>query len=113
MNDNYYTEQTSHTIGTITIAGIIVTQLLLTPPLNIQQKELDMYLYRSNVYQSSASSATFDQFRNVVTGEYYHEIDQFEAAISDFYATLIANQELLGIEFEKVRYENLWNLYEI
>ena len=112
MNDNYYTEQTSCTIGYIPIPGIIATQLLSTPPLNTKQEDFHTPLYRCNVYQSSAIPHTFDQFRSVVTGEYYQGIDQFEAAISDFYATLIASQELLGIEFEKVLYENLWDLYE-
>ena len=112
MNDNYYTTQTSRTIGSVAIAGIIATQLLLTPPLNIQQQDLNMPLYRHNVYQLSAIPPTFDKFRGAITGEYYQGINDFEADISDFYATLIASQELLGIEFEKVLYENIWNLYE-
>jgi hypothetical protein len=35
----------------------------------------------------------------------------FEAAVTDFYAKLLANQEPLGKEFERVLHENLWDLY--
>src|SRR5712671_1760787 len=35
----------------------------------------------------------------------------FEAAIGTFYSTLLASQELLGKEFERVLHENLWDLY--
>ncbi len=39
------------------------------------------------------------------------EIPDFEAAVAAFYSTLLANQEPLGKEFERVLHENLWNLY--
>lgn len=112
MNDNYYTEHTSCTFSSIAIAGLIVTQLLFNLNPIVPRKDLNMPLGKSNVYQSTAITSTFDQFKSFVTGEYYQGTDQFEAAISDFYSTLITGQELLGIEFEKVLYENLWNLYE-
>jgi hypothetical protein len=112
MNDNYYSEHTSCTFSSIAIVGLIVTQLLLNPNLSVPRKDLNIPLGKSNVYQSTAITSTFDQFRSLVTGEYYQGINQFEAAISDFYSALITGQELLGIEFEKVLYENLWNLYE-
>ena len=35
----------------------------------------------------------------------------FEEKIADFYADLLFKQEPLGEEFEKVLYENLWDLY--
>ena len=35
----------------------------------------------------------------------------FENAIAEFYSTLLASQEPLGNEFEKVLHENLWDLY--
>lgn len=47
-----------------------------------------------------------------ITGEYSLAIDQFEQIVSNFYSTLLVQQEPLGMEFEKVMHENLWNLYE-
>lgn len=38
--------------------------------------------------------------------------EEFEQIIVNFYKDLLSNQEPLGIEFEKVLYDNLWNLYE-
>ena len=45
-------------------------------------------------------------------GEYQQESDQFEVHVAKFYTKLLASQESLGAEFEKVLHENLWNLYE-
>jgi hypothetical protein len=36
---------------------------------------------------------------------------EFERSVASFYATLLADQEPLGKEFERVLHENLWNLY--
>jgi hypothetical protein len=35
----------------------------------------------------------------------------FEGAVTAFYSTLLAKQQPLGKEFEKVLYDNLWDLY--
>lgn len=35
----------------------------------------------------------------------------FELSVSNFYNDLLVEQETLGYEFEKVLYDNLWNLY--
>ena len=45
------------------------------------------------------------------TGMYNNYSSDFDAAISHFYAELSARQEPLGKEFEKVLYDNLWELY--
>mgnify|MGYP001589188050 CR=1 FL=1 len=39
------------------------------------------------------------------------ELDTELGAISDFFSKLLAKQEPLGHDFEKVLYENLWDLY--
>jgi hypothetical protein len=49
-----------------------------------------------NVFDNAAPSTAID----------------FEGAITAFYATLLAKQQPLGQEFEKVLYDNLWDLYE-
>jgi len=37
---------------------------------------------------------------------------EFESTMTNFYSTLLAGQEELGSEFEKVLYQNLSSLYE-
>ena len=36
---------------------------------------------------------------------------EFEQIVSKFYEELLSSQEPLGKEFEKVLYDNLWDLY--
>jgi hypothetical protein len=38
--------------------------------------------------------------------------DNFEKYITTFYTALLLKQQPLGKEFEKVLYDNLWDLYE-
>jgi hypothetical protein len=35
----------------------------------------------------------------------------FEGAVTAFYSTLLEKQQPLGKEFERVLYDNLWDLY--
>lgn len=49
---------------------------------------------------------------NAFTGDYASQPDfDFEGSMTNFYASLLARQEPLGADFEKVLYENLWDLY--
>ena len=63
-------------------------------------------------YLASGSGATFDTYRGSVTGRYDHTSLKFEQAVEIFYASLLVGKQPLGSEFEKVLYDNLWNLYE-
>jgi len=56
---------------------------------------------------------TFSQHQNAFTGAYASQpaLD-FEGSMMNFYATLLAHQEPLGADFEKVLYDNLWDLYD-
>jgi hypothetical protein len=44
--------------------------------------------------------------------EIFEWYQMFNEQQNRFYTYLVANQEELGAEFEKVLYENLWDLYE-
>jgi hypothetical protein len=55
--------------------------------------------------------STVGQFGNLFAGAYLSQTVDFEGAVSAFYATLLAKQQPLGKEFEKVLYDNLWDLY--
>ena len=56
---------------------------------------------------------TFSQHQNAFTGDYASQpVLDFESSMTNFYASLLAQQEPLGADFEKVLYDNLWDLYD-
>ena len=111
MNEAYDIKQNARTIGSVAIAGVLATQLL-APILTNSGMVLDTHLNSRNNYESSDLSPTCEHFLSFFTDNYYRGIRNFETSITEFYATLVSSQEPLGIEFEKVLYDNLWDLYE-
>jgi len=110
--NNYSTKQTSHTIGSITIAGIFATQFFAAHGF-IQQQESIENVSHNRDYQTLSTPSTFDNYKNPLTGEYTKfGGNQFEMVVSDFYLKLLTNHKPLGEEFEKILYENIWDLYE-
>jgi len=110
--DNYSTKQTSRTVGSITIAGIFATQCLAAHGLNQHQDSIENISHKRD-YQTLSTLSTFDNYKNPLTGEYSQfGRTQFEMVVSDFYTKLLTAQKPLGVEFEKILYENLWDLYE-
>ena len=60
----------------------------------------------------SARPSTIGQFGNMFPTVYPQpQTLDFEGAMATFYSTLLARQESLGKEFERVLHENLWDLY--
>jgi hypothetical protein len=58
-------------------------------------------------------NGTFSQLQNAFTGAYTSRTDvDIEGTIAEFYATLVGQQEPLGAEFDKILYDNLWDLYD-
>jgi hypothetical protein len=58
-------------------------------------------------------NGTFSQYQNAFTGDYASQpVLDFEGSMTNFYASLLARQEALGADFERVLYENLWDLYD-
>ena len=113
MNNNYATNEVPHTIGSIAIAFMAAQIISTAPmPIDLQQKGLNMASIRQTTYQSSATNSDFNQLCNTGTIQYFQGMEPLDAAISDFYTSLLASQESLGAEFAKVLYENLWELYE-
>jgi hypothetical protein len=55
--------------------------------------------------------STIGQFGNLFASAYPSQTVDFEGAVTAFYATLLAKQQPLGKEFEKVLSHNLWDLY--
>ena len=102
--------QASGTLSYV-MPGLFSKQFLNSPPEKLTQTPVQLP-FAAGPYTSSASGATFDTFRGTVTGQYDRSAVKFEQAVGNFYARLLSNQEPLGAEFEKVLYDNLWELYE-
>lgn len=110
MNEIRY-DQASSTFSQVLIAGLLATQMLSALPVKDVAVQGNKRLLQGP-YSWSGSKATFNHYSNPITGEYSFTPNTFEQEVSNFYARLLANQERLGAEFEKVLHENIWNLYE-
>ncbi|MGZ8195643.1 MAG: hypothetical protein ACXWTH_08475 [Methylosarcina sp.] len=113
--NKYHTEQTSRTLGTVMIAGMLAGTFLPSDCNNIEPSSSTPYFPASNNYAfaSHGTSPTHELNKNILTGHYpSSEETIFEAVVTRFYEELSSNQEALGQEFERVLFENLWDLYQ-
>ena len=109
--NSYYIKQASRTIGSVVIAGLIASQAVSSAG-DDQQTESKKTALKPEVYYSGVTPKSYTTYGNFITGEYYQIRYNFEESVSNFYAKLLSNQEPLGADFEKVLYDNLWDLYE-
>ena len=109
--NNYLIQQTSGTASSVVIAGILASQLL-AGGVNAEPNGAKDLILVQVPYQTHAHQPSFDQVSNLFSGEFDDGTLQFAEGISQFYAGLVATQEPLGAEFERVLNENLWALYE-
>ena len=103
--------QAANTLSYVVIAGLVSMQV----PHSLPEKSAKTPTHLPisiDPYTQAGSNATFDTYRGVVSGQYDIGTGKFEQAVGNFYAQLLLSQEPLGAEFEKVLYDNLWNLYE-
>lgn len=110
MNE-YRTQQESGTaLGAAKIiqVGLIVATMLATPVAATQDSPLAEPLRN---YKIGKTQRTFGQFANIFSGEYEHARFDFELEVAAFYSKLLATQEPLGKEFERVLHDNLSSLY--
>lgn len=108
-----YQSEFSHTAGTIALTAMLATHALSGANAHgLMEQNHRATSFRT--YTSGASPRTYDQYANVVTGEYNISsgLVGLEQTVSQLYAHLVANQEPLGSEFEAALNENLWDLYE-
>lgn len=101
----------SSTMGYVVMTGLLSVAMLNALPEDSIPGSKNHAL-SNNPYSANDRGATFDSFRSKVTGRYDLSPLPFEQAVVNFYANLLAVQEPLGAEFEKVLYDNLWDLYE-
>lgn len=104
--------QSSNTLGQIVlVAGVIAMYSLPA----ILQQDVAKQTNKSILgvaYRTENNSATYSHFGNPFSGEYNNAPEIFEQAVGNFYEQLLAHQEPLGDEFERILHQNLWDLYE-
>lgn len=113
MNE-YYTQQASGTAAgaaKIVQAGVIAATLIMTPFAATQGSSFAKQLSNYPPFKIGETPKTFGQFANIFSGEYEHARFDFELEVAAFYSNLLATQEPLGKEFERVLHDNLSSLY--
>lgn len=110
MSDIQYFQGAS-TFSSVVAAGLIAAQLLNLPDL-VDVGEQELIPLNKDIYCIDGSISTFNSLTNAITGNYESAPVGFEQKVGSFYGRLLASQEPLGVEFEKVLFDNLWDLYE-
>ena len=101
----------SSTMSSVVMAGLFSMAVLNAAPEKVTLVTGAHPVF-GNTYSSGGRGATFDSFRGSITGQYDLNPIKFEQSVGNFYARLLSSQEPLGAEFEKVLFDNLWDLYE-
>lgn len=110
MNELRY-GQSSSTFSYVLMAGLVAAQLMHSDPAHLGHANLSSGSLRG-IYSATGNTNTFSTYGNPISGEYEIGSSDFEFSVGRFYARLLDGQEPLGGEFEKVLYDNLWDLYE-
>lgn len=112
--NKYHTNQTSRTFGTVVMAGILASTFL-PPDDKHEPSSIAPHFPGGNNYAfvSRGTSLTHEPSKNVLTGYYPPSLEtSFETVVTSFFEELSSNQEPLGHDFERVLFENLWDLYQ-
>lgn len=109
--NSYSVKQTPGTAGSIVIAGVLAGQILASIS-GIGSESAPHAGLRQVPYSTQSNLPSFGQFSNLFTGGFGQSEDSFVENVTNFYAKLLAAQEPLGVEFERVLHDNLWSLYE-
>lgn len=96
------------TFSQVIIACLVSTQLSFPIDLPVANNEGLLF---SDIYSYGGNQATYDRFTASLSKD-HSIVASFEEVVSEFYSRLWSKQEPLGMEFEKILHDNLWDLYE-
>lgn len=113
MNNIQY-GQGSGTFSSVLLVGfgVVLGSNLMQGYQQTDDSSQDSRSLYSRTYSVEGNATSYNLYASAFTGEYGAVAKSFDSAISDVYARLMINQEPLGVEFERVLNENLWDLYE-
>jgi len=93
------------------ISGMLTSSVLTDISKHLQSSP--HYAVRDYVLNIGGSSLTYEPRKNVLTGTYpLSTMTEFEDVVTSFFIKLSISQESLGKEFERVLFDNLWDLYQ-
>ena len=102
------------TFGTLLMAGLLATSYgnlaLSNSPESIAYPQAEPGQSRRIVI--SGTSATLETFSNMHALEYTHHDEYFETEVTAFFQQLSSSQVKLGDTFEKILFDNIWDLYQ-
>lgn len=111
MYELRYGQSSSTFSYVLMMAGLVAAQLVQSDSAHSEHANLSPGNLRG-IYSATGNTNTFSTYGNPISGAYEVGSSDFEFAVSRFYSRLLEGQEPLGAEFEKVLYDNLWDLYE-
>ena len=102
----------TNTLGQmVLVVGVLALQAL--PAMSQQDvAEQSNKSISGAAYRTKNNSPTYSHIGNQFSGEYSNAPEIFEQTVGNFYEQLLAHQEPLGNDFERILHQNLWNLYE-
>lgn len=102
----------TNTLGQmVLVVGVLALQALPAIPQQAVAEQGNKNT-SSAAYRTKNNPATYSHIGNPFSGEYSNAPEIFEQAVGSFYEQLLARQEPLGDDFERILHQNLWNLYE-
>ncbi|CAN2041871.1 conserved exported hypothetical protein [Candidatus Magnetomoraceae bacterium gMMP-15] len=116
--NKYINKKTSKTFCTVMISGMLTTSSIFADiDINSSNDHLQAAPHcaesRDYVLNTDAAPSTYEPRKNVLTGTYsVSTMTEFEDVVTNFFIKLSSDQEPLGNEFERVLFDNLWDLYQ-
>jgi len=110
---NYIVGRITQTFGTVVITGMIASTAMAMPlseSQHVQKSAKELSTYHQLIAGISSTQDTRKGTLNhlaISTPPL-----KLENVVTDLYAKLVAEQEDLGPEFEKILFANLWDLYQ-
>ncbi len=112
--NKYINKKISQTFCTVIISGMLTSSMVADISKYEGGQAVPRYAENKNyLLHGGGTSLSYEPRKNVFTGTYLSSTTtEFENMITNFFAKLSSAQEKLGAEFERVLFDNLWELYQ-
>jgi hypothetical protein len=115
--NKYQTTQASQSLCTVVATGLLASTILINEPTYSVQKNGQRSpinsISQNHSWVYNGASLTYGSKSGLLSGGYSSASNQgMESVISDLFLELSSKQEVLGGDFERVLFDNLWKLYQ-